>query len=168
MKSLAKIVAATSMAILFSLSPIALIAGGSHDHSHGHKMEFDPVEKEFGEYKPKMKVTRTIEVGMSDEMRFTPDVIRVKKGDVIEFKHKNNGKIMHEFVLGTQDSLDEHAEMMKKFPGMEHEEPYMAHVAPGKSGTIMWRFTKVGEFSFGCLIPGHYDAGMKGKIIVES
>lgn len=166
MKTLTKITSATALAALLSVSYGTAFAGGSHDH--GHAMEFDPIENEFGEYKPKMKATRTIEVGMSDEMRFTPDVIRVKKGDVIKFMHTNNGNLMHEFVLGTSDSLDEHAEMMKKFPGMEHEEPYMAHVEPGKSATIMWKFTKEGEFAFGCLIPGHYDAGMKGKVIVES
>ncbi|MBX2884824.1 MAG: cupredoxin family protein [Granulosicoccus sp.] len=168
MKSLTKIASASALAVLLTFSSFTLFAAGSHDHSHGHEMDFDPVENEFGEYQPKMKASRTIEVGMSDEMRFTPDVIRVKKGDVIKFKHTNNGKIMHEFVLGTPDSLDEHAEMMKKFPGMEHDEPYMAHVAPGKSATIMWKFSKEGEFAFGCLIPGHYDAGMKGKVIVES
>jgi uncharacterized cupredoxin-like copper-binding protein len=75
---------------------------------------------------------------------------------------------MHEFVLGTPHSLVEHAEMMKKFPGMEHAEPYMTHVAPGKKGEIVWQFSETGEFAFGCLIPGHFDAGMKGKVIVES
>lgn len=167
MKLSIKTTAATIFAALLTISTPVVFAGGSDDHSHGHEMEFDPVENEFGEYEPEMKVTRTIEVSMSDDMRFTPEVIKVNKGDVIKFKHTNNGKQMHEFVLGTPDSLDEHAEMMKKFPGMEHEEPYMAHVAPGKSSEIMWKFSKAGEFSFGCLIPGHYDAGMKGKVIVQ-
>ena len=117
-------------------------AGGSHDHKHGAETDFDPVENEFGEYTPNMESSRTVEVGMSDEMRFTPDVIRVKQGDVIKFEHKNNGKLMHEFVLGTPESLDEHAELMKKFPGMEHDEPYMAHVAPGDSATIVWEIYK--------------------------
>ena len=130
--------------------------------------EFDPVENEFGSYEPKLKITRTIEVEMSDKMRFTPDTIKVKKGDVIKFVHTNVGQIMHEFVLGTPDSLAEHAELMKKFPGMEHSEPYMAHVPPGKTGVIIWKFSKPGEFAFGCLIPGHFDAGMKGTIFVES
>ncbi len=169
MNTLAKMASASFMAVLLFTFNIPAFAGGSHDsHDHGHAIEFDPVENEFGEYDPKMKADRTIEVGMSDQMRFTPDVIRVKKGDVIKFKHTNNGQLLHEFVLGTPDSLDEHAELMKKFPGMEHEEPFMAHVAPGKTGVIMWKFTKEGEFAFGCLIPGHYDAGMKGRVIVES
>ena len=115
-----------------------------------------------------MEVTRTIEIEMSDAMTFTPSEITVNQGDVIKFVHKNTGQLMHEFVLGTPSSLDEHAEMMKKFPNMEHEEPYMAHVAPGEEGAITWKFSQAGEFSFGCLIPGHYDAGMKGLITVSN
>ena len=168
MKAIFKTTAVTVLAATLALSATSLFASGSHDNKHGHDDEFEAVMKDFGSYEPGMKATKTIEIGMSDEMRFSPDVIKVKVGDVIMFKHENNGKLMHEFVLGTTDSLDEHAEMMKKFPGMEHAEPYMTHVAPGKHGKIMWKFSKAGEFSFGCLIPGHYDAGMKGKVIVES
>jgi uncharacterized cupredoxin-like copper-binding protein len=73
---------------------------------------------------------------------------------------------MHEMVIGTMKELKEHAEQMKKFPNMEHDEPYMAHVAPGKSEEIIWQFTKAGEFDFACLIAGHFDAGMMGKINV--
>lgn len=155
------------LAAIVSMLPFSIYASGEHDGGHGEKMMFDPVENEFGMYKLKMHVTRTIKIEMSDQMRFTPDVIRVKKGDVIKFVHANAGQIMHEFVLGTSDSLVEHAEMMKKFPGMEHSEPYMTHVAPGKKGEITWQFSEAGEFAFGCLIPGHFDAGMKGTVIVE-
>ena len=74
---------------------------------------------------------------------------------------------MHEMVLGTMDELKKHAELMKKHPGMEHDEPHMAHVASGKTGEMGWRFTQAGTFYYGCLIPGHFEAGMIGKVIVE-
>ncbi len=70
-------------------------------------------------------------------------------------------------VLGTMDELKKHAEMMKKHPDMEHDEPHMAHVGPGKTGEMGWRFTRAGTFYFGCLIPGHFEAGMIGKVVVE-
>lgn len=124
-------------------------------------------EKVFGKAGDPKKVTRTITFGMSDKMRFDPSRITVKQGDTIRFLARNNGKIMHEFVIGTMDELKAHAELMKKLPGMEHEEPYMAHVAPGKTGEIVWQFTKAGDFDFACLIAGHFDAGMLGKIIVK-
>ena len=159
-------ITAWSLAATMTLASATALAGGSHDHKHA--VEYDPVENEFGMYEPDMDVTRTIEIEMSDAMAFSPSEISVKQGDVIKFVHKNTGQLMHEFVLGTPSTLDEHAEMMKKFPNMEHEEPYMAHVAPGEEGEITWKFSQAGEFSFGCLIPGHYDAGMKGRIIVSN
>lgn len=139
----------------------------AHSGDDGHVTEYDPVENEFGSYGPDMKSSRVIKVDMNDNMRFSPERIKAKVGEVIRFEHTNTGKLMHEFVLGTGEYLIEHAEMMKKFPNMEHDEPYMAHVAPGKTGSILWKFDKPGVYSFGCLIPGHFDAGMKGEIIVE-
>jgi len=166
MKTYSMNISAWSLAATIALASSTALAGGSHDHKHA--VEYDPVENEFGMYEPDMQVTRTIEIEMSDDMAFSPSEISVKQGDVIKFVHKNTGQLMHEFVLGTPSSLDEHAEMMKKFPNMEHEEPYMAHVAPGEEGEITWKFSETGEFSFGCLIPGHYDAGMKGLITVSN
>jgi uncharacterized cupredoxin-like copper-binding protein len=103
---------------------------------------------------------------MTDKMRFNPEKLEVKQGETIKFVIKNGGKVMHEMVLGTKKDLDEHAAMMVKFPGMEHEEPYMAHVGPGKSGEIIWTFNKLGTFDYACLIAGHYQAGMVGKVTV--
>ena len=74
---------------------------------------------------------------------------------------------MHEIVLGTMKELKEHAELMKKHPGMEHDEPHTAHVAPGKTERLLWQFTKAGEFFYACLIPGHFEAGMIGRIAVR-
>lgn len=111
-------------------------------------------------------VKRTVTFTMADNMRFTPDKLEVKQGETVKLVIKNSGKIMHEFVLGTKKELDEHAALMVKFPTMEHDEPYMAHVGPGKTGQIVWNFNKAGTFDFACLIAGHYAAGMVGKVTV--
>ena len=113
-------------------------------------------------------VTRSITVSMSDTMRFNPTQMNIKQGETIRFVIKNAGKVMHEMVLGTQKDLDDHAALMLKFPGMEHDEPYMAHVGPGKTGQIIWTFNRAGDFDFACLIAGHYQAGMVGKINVTA
>ena len=81
---------------------------------------------------------------------------------------KNSGKMLHEFVLGTKQELLAHAALMLKFPTMEHDEPYMAHVPVGKSGQIIWTFNRAGDFEFACLIAGHYQAGMKGTVKVTA
>ncbi len=158
------LVAAAGMAAGFLIQGSVLAHSGE---THVEAMEYDATETEFGSYEPGMKPDRTIEMSMSDDMKFTPGTINVKKGEVLKIVHENKGKLMHEFVLGTPELLEEHAEMMKKFPGMEHDEPYMLHVPPGKSGAMIWRFDQAGEVSFGCLIPGHFDAGMKGSVLVE-
>lgn len=101
-------------------------------------------------------------------MRFSPDKLEVKQGETIRFVVNNQGKQLHEMVIGTKNELDAHAAMMLKFPNMEHDEPYMAHVAAGKTHNLIWTFNRAGEFDFACLIPGHYQAGMVGKITVRA
>lgn len=140
-------------------------AHGNEDHSK----KAGPVKKEqkpWGIAGDEKDIKRTVAVSMGDNMRFTPGNIEVKQGETIRFNVRNDGKIMHEFVIGTKKDLDEHAAQMIKFPTMEHDEPYMAHVAAGKTGSIVWNFNRPGDFDFACLIAGHYQAGMVGKIKV--
>jgi uncharacterized cupredoxin-like copper-binding protein len=136
-----------------------------------HDKKAGPVKKEqkdwgiAGNAKDSM---RTVEFRMTDNMRFTPDKIEVKQGETVKLIIKNSGAVMHEFVLGTKKELEEHAALMLKFPSMEHDEPYMAHVPAGKTAEIIWTFNRPGDFDFACLIAGHYQAGMVGKITVSA
>ena len=123
-------------------------------------------ETPFGRAANPRRAARSVRVEMSDAMRFEPAAIRVMRGEVIRFVPANRGKVMHEMVIGTLADLKQHAELMRKYPHMQHEEAYMAHVAPGESGEIGWQFTRAGEFYFACLIPGHFEAGMIGRITV--
>lgn len=142
-------------------------AAWSHGTAHGTATATPAqVETDFGRTGNPTQVSRTVRVSMSDRMRFTPDALTVRAGDAVRFVVRNEGKLMHEFVLGTARELAEHAEAMKKFPTMEHDEPYMAHVAPGRQAEVVWQFTRPGEFLFGCLLPGHFDAGMVGRVRV--
>jgi len=125
-------------------------------------------QKAWGIASDARSAKRTIEVRMSDTMRFTPDTITVRRGDTVKFVFSNEGKQLHEFVLGTRKELEEHAALMLKFPDMEHDEPYMAHVPPGKTAQIVWTFNRAGDFEFACLIAGHYQAGMVGKVTVSA
>ncbi len=158
----------TLIAALISMAFVSapVFAHGEAKHEKKAAKPISTEEKEFGREGDPKKVTRTVNVEMSDKMRYTPASLTIKQGDSVKFIVRNNGKVMHEMVLGTMKELKEHAEMMRKHPGMEHEEPYMAHVAPGKTETMVWQFTKAGEFHFGCLVPGHFEAGMVGQIRV--
>lgn len=167
-----------SILILGVLPAIAMAAG---DHAGGHGADGHPMmqgpdmsgmQKDThasiaGKPGDPAKVSRTLEVSMDDSMRFTPDKISVKAGETIRFFVKNTGKIQHEMVIGTLDELKEHAEMMRKMPGMQHAEPNMTTLKPGQRGGIVWQFDKSGKVDFACLVPGHMEAGMVGKVIVE-
>jgi uncharacterized cupredoxin-like copper-binding protein len=143
--------------------------------AHGEKAHASPAidyakaeQTPFGIAADPRKAKRTVRLDMHDTMRFSPAELKVKRGDTVRFVVANKGKVLHEMVLGRKEDLEKHAELMRKFPGMEHDEPHMAHVSPGKSGEIGWRFTKAGTYYYGCLIPGHFEAGMMGKVIVSN
>nr|WP_082877075.1 cupredoxin family protein [Hydrogenophaga crassostreae] len=155
--------------LLLSLSLVGAVPAWAHgEETHVKaavpmKME----QKPWGIGGQAKDVKRTIEIKMLDSMRFTPDHIEVSQGDTVRLTMTNTGAVMHEMVLGTQVDLNEHAALMKRFPNMEHDEPYMAHVPPGKTGDIIWTFNRPGDFDFACLLPGHFEAGMVGKIVVK-
>ena len=139
----------------------ALTAMATGTHKGGHD------DDAIGKPGVASKVTRTITMDMGDTMRFSIPNVTAKQGETIRFVVKNSGKIKHEMVLGTEKELRAHNEVMKKNPEMEHADANMVTVAPGKSGEIIWQFTKAGNVDFACLQPGHYDAGMKGLVTVS-
>ena len=113
------------------------------------------------------RAARTIAIDMSDAMRFSPSSIRVRSGETVRLRVTNTGTTPHELVLGTMEDLRRHAELMRRFPDMEHAESFIAHVAPGGIGEIVWKFNRPGQFHFACLVPGHLEAGMIGGVVVD-
>ena len=149
------------------LASSGVLAHTTVEHAKQSESAVVKEQKPWGIAGDRKAVKRTIEVRMADAMRYTPDRIEVRLGETVRFVHRNDGKVLHEFVIGTKKELEEHAALMRKHPGMEHDEPYMAHVGPGKTAEMIWTFNREGEFDFACLIPGHFEAGMVGKIIVR-
>lgn len=145
-----------TLAVSFLAS--AAFAGGNHAGGHD--------DAAIGKPGVSSKITRTVNVDMRDDMKFHANIFDVKQGETIRFVAKNSGKVKHEMVLGTAKDLKDHYEVMKKNPEMEHADANMVTVAPGKTGEIIWQFTKSGKVDFACLQPGHYDAGMKGMVKV--
>ena len=154
-------------ALLLVAAPTATIAHSGDKHAKpAARKPISTEETAFGREGDPKRVARTIQIDMSDAMRFSPASITVKQGETVRFVVRNVGKVLHEMVIGTMTELKAHGELMKKHPNMEHDEPYMSHVDPGKRAEMVWQFTKAGEFYFACLLPGHLDAGMIGKITV--
>jgi uncharacterized cupredoxin-like copper-binding protein len=154
-----KSISIATLAAMVALTSAAASAAGKHAGGHGH-------DDAIGKPGIASKATRTVKVDMSDGMRFDPSGIDVKQGETVRFVVTNSGKLKHELVLGTEKELKAHYEVMKKNPEMEHADPNMVSLAGGKTGEIVWQFTKAGKVDFACLQPGHYDAGMKGAVNV--
>jgi uncharacterized cupredoxin-like copper-binding protein len=149
------------------VSPIAAYA---HEDAAHKKAAVDAAKAEqqsFGRAGNPRAVNRTMTITMSDTMRFSPANLTIKQGTTVRFVVRNDGMLLHEMVLGTEDDLAKHAELMRKFPDMEHDEPYMVHVQPGRTENMVWQFNRPGQFRFACLAPGHYEAGMIGEITVR-
>jgi uncharacterized cupredoxin-like copper-binding protein len=100
-------------------------------------------------------------------MTYVPEKLEVRKGEQIRFRLKNEGELAHEFLLASTEENLKHAEEMKKNPEMEHDEPNGKRLEPKASAEVVWKFTKAGTFEYGCLIPGHREAGMTGIIVVK-
>lgn len=158
--------AAVLLALAGLVAAPAAIAHGSAPHG-AQRAAAPPEQTDWGIAGDPRRVGRTIDVSMNDKMRFVPDLIRVREGETVRLRVRNAGRLLHELVIGTPDELRKHAELMIKFPNMEHDEPHMVHVDPGRRGEIVWHFNRPGEFEFACLIPGHFQAGMIGRVVVE-
>jgi uncharacterized cupredoxin-like copper-binding protein len=149
---------------IVSATCIVMLSGvGAPGHSHDAGFS-------AGEPGNPKRPARVVQVVMREgdgKMLFIPDRVEVKRGEQIRFVLRNNGELEHEFVLATAEENLKHAEEMKKHPDMEHDDPNAKRVKPKKRDELIWRFTKRGTFEFGCLIPGHREAGMLGTVVVK-
>ncbi|MBQ0821894.1 cupredoxin family protein [Microvirga sp. HBU67558] len=143
---------------------LALAAPGEPGHTHKSFAAGEPGD-------PKKSVARTIEVTMKEtddaKMLFEPNKVEIKRGEQVKFVLKNHGQVDHEFMLDSIENNAKHKVQMQKNPDMEHDDPNGKRLAPMGSNEIVWRFTKAGTFEFACLIPGHYESGMHGTVVVK-
>jgi uncharacterized cupredoxin-like copper-binding protein len=139
---------------------IALAAGGlAHDLSYSAGEPGDP--------KQPAQVILVIMREGDGKMMYIPNRIELRRGQQVRFILRNNGLLPHEFILATSEENIKHGEEMRKHPDMEHDDPNAKRLEPKQTAEILWKFTKAGQFEFGCLIPGHREAGMTGIIIVK-
>ena len=153
-------VAAAAMLLSAGAGP-AVAGAGPKGHSHTHFNAGAP-----GDPKKPFRVIEVTALEGSGTMAFDPPRIQVVKGEQIKFVIKNDGALDHEFMLDTVEANAKHAKEMEKNPEMEHDDPNGKRVQPKKAAELIWRFTKLGTFEYACMIPGHYQAGMKGVVEV--
>jgi uncharacterized cupredoxin-like copper-binding protein len=148
------------MAALFSFDVAVLVPAYAHEGEHFSAGEPGNPKNPF----------RVVEVTMHEgngAMGFSPATLEVKRGEQIKFIITNGGALAHEFILANEKDNLKHAELMKKYPDMEHDDPNGKTVQPNAHNEILWRFSKSGTFEYACLIPGHREAGMIGKVTVK-
>jgi len=156
----ASLVAAAALLALASPLP------ASADPGHAHGSEYSAGQP--GDVKkPARIVLVTMRETQDGKMIYEPSKLEVKRGEQVRFIITNAGEIPHEFVIASVEDNLKHAEMMKKFPEMEHDDPNSKTIQPKKKAEIVWRFSKAGTFEFACLIPGHREAGMIGNVAVK-
>ena len=146
----------------------------------------DPVhDSAIGQPGDAAKVDRTLKIDM-DEMKFIPEAIKVEPGETIRFEVVNVGRFVHEFNIGTMETWKAHRDEMQMMmktgmmttrtlnhakmmeAGMMHDDANSILLEPGESGEVIWTFPEGGEIGFGCNVPGHLEAGMKGTFQMES
>lgn len=146
--------------------------GHSHGDDHAHSDAAPHDENHALRTGPMaLVVSRSIEVRMDDQMRFTPSSIEVRAGETIRFVVHNAGKTAHEMVLGSDDEIREHAQAMQQ--GLAHQDGH-SHgtgaaitVPAGHKGELVVKFDQASTLQMACLIPGHYEAGMRGTVKVS-
>ena len=155
------------MAVVAAAFVSAGAALAASEHA-GHAQHMETYST--GEPADAKKPARIVQVYMTDangKMLFAPAKIEVRKDEQIKFVLRNGGQLDHEFVLGTTEENLRHGASMAKNPDMEHDDPNARRLAPSKTGDLVWRFSKAGEFEYACLIPGHREAGMVGTVVVK-
>jgi uncharacterized cupredoxin-like copper-binding protein len=136
-----------------------------HQAAHGSAAK---LQKDWGIAGKANASTRTVQVEIDQALRFMPNSVVVKRGETLRFVVKNSSVVNHEFVLGTKEENQQHAEHMLKNPGMVHTEQHQASIAADKTSEVVWTFNRAGNFEFACMVPGHYQLGMVGKIQVAT
>lgn len=114
------------------------------------------------------KADRTVRITALDTMRFVPATVQVRPGETVRFVVTNKGKLVHEFILGDRREQTEHEEEMQRMAGMTMpDEANGVTLRPGETKILTWTFGKRGVVEYACHQPGHYGAGMVGKIFVK-
>lgn len=121
----------------------------------------------FGSPADAADAVRLIEIQTTDALTFEPADITVAAGETVTFRLSNDEGVVHDFTLGDQATQDEHEAEMSGMGGMAHDEPNVATISAGETVELTWAFGNEGTVLIGCHQPGHYAAGMTGRIIVE-
>ena len=105
----------------------------------------------------------TVEVGIEHSL-FDVDEIHVVEGTRVRFLVDNGDPIGHELITGPPSIHVQHANGTHP---RHVSVPGEVSVDAGALAITTYDFDEVGEFEFACHLPGHYEYGMHGIVVVE-
>ncbi|MDZ7748740.1 MAG: plastocyanin/azurin family copper-binding protein [Halofilum sp. (in: g-proteobacteria)] len=173
-----------ALALVLALAAPAAMAAGDHAGGHGQQEQGGHGHEDsghghhgahgfdFGAAAPNAEPDHTIEIVAHDRMRFEPASVTIEPGQVVRFVVRNRGELQHSFTLGSPQYQRTHEREMQgmapeNMAGHMEGSPNGMVVAPGSTDSLTWRFEAGGPIQFACHIPGHYDAGMKGRVRLQ-
>ena len=110
-------------------------------------------------------VDRNIEVQATDGLAFSPNTFSVLAGETVAFDVSNPTSLPHEVVIG--DASDQAHHEFEMATGTMHPEGNFVEIPAGQSARLIYTFKQAGTLEIGCHVAGHFDAGMRGTIIVS-
>jgi uncharacterized cupredoxin-like copper-binding protein len=138
----------------------------------------------FGQVGDVTHIDQVIEVDMG-EMYFDPDGYTFERGETVKFVLVNNGRAVHEFSIGTDETQNAHEQEMKAMlrsgmmttrvlrhdrmleAGMMHVDANARLLEPDETSELVWTFSgEQDELIIACNIPGHRAAGMKAVVTI--
>jgi uncharacterized cupredoxin-like copper-binding protein len=102
---------------------------------------------------------RLVLMNMDDALQFMPDSVTVAKGETIRFVLVNSGTVTHEFQVGPADLVA--ADKVDGVLNVEKDE-----LDAGHTYSVDYTFSGDGPYAYACHEPGHYEAGMKGVVVI--
>ena len=162
------------LSLLTTMSPSTILGHGNEEHPGGLFAKLrDAVFGSYGDQQPfgrvgmGSKVNRNVAITLSDEFRFDPETIAANLNETLRLSFQDTGQQKNEWIFGTAFEISEYMEMMRRFPDREQNEPQNIQLKPGEEHEFVWQFNKQGNFGYACLQPGHYEAGMRGILVVQ-
>ena len=137
-----------------------LYLSGHAASSHGH-------DHDTSSSVPRGKA-REVRIEMDDSLRFTPSTWEATQGEALRIIVVNKGKQTHEVVIGREVDLKQHIEDAKKPNFKDHPHDNEVSVKPGQQGELLWTFKESGPWAIGCLEDGHFEAGLRGQVLVAA
>ncbi len=122
---------------------------------------------DFGHPGPGSGPVHVIHIRALDTLRFDPSRIVVTRGETVKFVVTNVGRLAHEFVIGDAAEQAAHEKEMQTMPGRSMHDVNGISLPPGHTRDLVWTFTRDGTVEYACHVPGHFAAGMVGKIIIK-